>query len=190
MTPSVAQQAEKKLNYYLSSGVTAWAAGHPCSRWRRSRAAAAGRPSGVRDEAARGGRDRCVDAGDVIVLLQALVAFSALVLGDQLGGDTPQTWAVVTTTALASCALASGSVARARGTAYCRGTNAGARAGGLRFLPSRGWPSRWGGRDIRGLDRFLTRRLNAQSRRRLRGGDATTGAVERGNPWLRGILRG
>jgi hypothetical protein len=99
---------------------------------------------GVRDEAARGGRDRCVDAGDVIVLLPALVASGALVLGHQLGGDTPQTSAVVTTTALPICALASGAVAWARGTAYCRGTNAGARASGLWFLPSRCWPSRWG----------------------------------------------
>jgi hypothetical protein len=68
-----------------------------------------------------------------IVLLQALAASSALVLGHQLGGDDPQSWAVVTTTALAIGALVSGAIAWARGIAYCRTTNASARVSGLWF---------------------------------------------------------
>jgi hypothetical protein len=70
----------------------------------------------------------------VIVLVQALAASSALVLGHQLGGDDPQSWAVVTTTAIAICALVSGAIAWARGAAYCRGMNASARVSGLWFL--------------------------------------------------------
>jgi hypothetical protein len=71
----------------------------------------------------------------VIVLLQALAASSALVLGHQLGGDDPQSWAVLTTTVLAICALVSGAIAWARGIAYCRGTDASARVSGVWFLP-------------------------------------------------------
>jgi hypothetical protein len=69
-----------------------------------------------------------------IILLQALAVSSALVLGHQLGGDDPQSWAVATTTALAICALVSGAIAWVRGAAYCRGMDTRARVSGVWFL--------------------------------------------------------
>jgi hypothetical protein len=48
-------------------------------------------------------------------------------------GDVPQSWAVVTTTALVIGALVSGAIAWARGIAYCRAANANARVSVMWF---------------------------------------------------------
>jgi hypothetical protein len=66
-----------------------------------------------------------------IIALQALAAASAVFLGHQLGSVDPQSWAVATTTVVATGALTAGTIAWRRGTAYCRGVAGNARVSGL-----------------------------------------------------------
>lgn len=63
----------------------------------------------------------------------SLAASSAVVLGHQLGSRDPQWVAVVTTSVIATGALAAVTIAWRRGIAFCRGTTRSARISGLWF---------------------------------------------------------